>query len=529
MAKVKIVHRCTDCGAAFPKWGGQCGSCGAWNTLVEEVDLPVGRSAPLPGSSIGEPAIPLVTVNSDQWKAWPTGIDEFDRVLGGGLIPGSVTLVGGEPGIGKSTLLLQLLGKMSSRDHRCLLVSGEESAQQVKMRAERLGALSTDLWIAPETALPVVLAHIRSVKPDVAVIDSIQTMYDPELPSAPGSVTQVRECAHAFTRLAKELGIAVILVGHVTKEGNLAGPRVLEHLVDTVLSFEGDRHHGLRMLRAVKHRFGATGELGLFEMLEAGLVAVADPSSMFLSDRRKNVPGSIVVPTIEGQRPLLVEVQGLVAISPLSVPRRGTQGFEQSRLAVLLAVIDRRVGLGTGMLDVFVSVVGGVRITEPSADLGVMLAVLSSSSDEALPSDLVAIGEVGLAGEVRQVTHMTQRLTESARVGMKYAVVPPSTVDPKIPGLTLIRVGSIGEAAVEFGLRTKKATKERPQMGVLKPIHGPPGGQARLDTSLGEIRRGPAPRRDLGVFRNDGLGDDGLGDADPFRNDNGFGGADQDE
>jgi DNA repair protein RadA/Sms len=466
MAKAKIVHRCTDCGAAFPKWAGQCGSCGAWNTLIEELDAPVLRNSPRPGVHVGEPAVPLVTVSSEAWAALPTGIAELDRVLGGGLIPGSVTLVGGEPGIGKSTLLLQLLGEMSKKGHRCLLVSGEESAHQVKLRAERLGALSTDLWIAPETSLPLVLAQIQSVKPHVAVIDSIQTMSDPELPSAPGSVTQVRECAHALTRLAKDLGVAVILVGHVTKEGNLAGPRVLEHLVDTVLSFEGDRHHGLRMLRAVKHRFGATGELGLFEMQEAGLITVDDPSSMFLADRSSGVPGSIVVPTIEGQRPVLVEVQGLVAPTQLAMPRRGTQGFEQSRLAVLLAVIDRRVGFPISMFDVFVSIVGGVRITEPAADLGVVLAVMSSAADVVLPSDMVAIGEVGLAGEVRQVSHMTKRLSEAARVGIKHAVVPPSTVDPKIAGLSILRVGSISEASVEFGLRSSKPRRaERGERG----------------------------------------------------------------
>jgi DNA repair protein RadA/Sms len=496
MAKVRTVHRCSDCGAGFPKWAGQCGSCGAWNTLAEERELPTpARSVPF-GGTTGEAARPLSLVDSTDWLAQSTGLPEVDRVLGGGLVPGSVTLLGGEPGIGKSTLLLQLLGKLASAGRRALLISGEESPQQVKLRAERLGALSPDLWIAAETSLPAVLAHIQQVKPEVCVIDSIQTMCDPQLESAPGTVTQVRDCSVALTRLAKELGVAVVLVGHVTKEGNLAGPRVLEHIVDTVLTFEGDRHHHLRLLRAVKHRFGATGELGLFEMVGEGLRAVADPSSMLLGDRQSGVPGSLLVPLVEGHRPLLVEVQGLVAAGTQAIPRRVAQGFDINRLAVLIAVMDRRVGIPVGAYDVFMSVVGGIRIVEPAADLAVALAVLSSVTDEALPDDLVAIGEVGLAGEVRQVSHYPKRLAEAARLGIRSAIVPASAPDVSVPGLQILKVPSLAAAAAELGLKRAK-NKPAPRGGntergggrpteiqPIRPFNGYGGRNIKADNSI---------------------------------------------
>lgn len=454
--KVKTVHRCTDCGGSSPKWAGQCPSCGAWNTLVEERDESAAPGIRASGSMAAVPLVPaspMSAVRMDQWMSSPTGIEELDQVLGGGLVPGSVTLLGGEPGIGKSTLLLQLLAAVADSGRRALLVSGEESAQQVRLRAERLDAVHEELWMAAETSLPDVLGHLELVRPEVAVIDSIQTMMDPSLSSAPGSVTQVRECAHAIVRLAKEQGVSVILVGHVTKEGSLAGPRVLEHVVDTVLSFEGDRHHGLRLLRAVKHRFGATGELGLFEMREVGLCAVADPSAMLLGDRQADVAGSVVVPAMDGQRPLLVEVQALVAATQSPMPRRSAQGIDGGRLALLLAVLEARCGFHFWDHEVFASIVGGIRITEPAADLGIALALASAAAGVSLPSTMVAIGEVGLGGEVRQVQHAARRLAEAQRLGFTEAVVPVSLPDPKVPGLRLHRLRTIGDAIAQFGLR----------------------------------------------------------------------------
>lgn len=406
---------------------------------------------------------PLAEVDLGEWAAVPTGLSEVDRVLGGGLVPGSVTLVGGEPGIGKSTLLLQALASLAERGGRCLLVTAEESKQQVKLRADRLGAKAGGLWLVAETSLPAVLAAVDEVKPDVIVVDSIQTVYDPELGSAPGSVAQVRECAHQLVRVAKERDLTTVLVGHVTKEGTLAGPRVLEHVVDTVLSFEGERHHALRLLRAVKHRFGPTGELGLFEMADDGLRAVPDPSGLFLGDRRAGVPGSVVVPAVEGHRPLLVEIQALVAPSGLAMPRRSAQGLDNGRVSLLIAVLDRRVGLSLAGADVFVSAVGGAKVSEPAADLAVSLALASALTGTALPPDVVACGEVGLGGEVRQVAQTARRLAEAGRLGFRSAVVPASAPDVP-PGMQAIKVRSLAEAVARLDLA--------PGMGVHE--HGPP-------------------------------------------------------
>ena len=389
--------------------------------------------------------IPLLEVDTDEWSARPTGIDELDRVLGGGLVPGSVTLLGGEPGIGKSTLLLQVAAAGANTGSRCLVVSAEESAQQVRLRAERLGTLHPRLLVQAETSLPAILAGVDQCDPDLLVVDSIQTVFDPEIGSAPGSVSQVRECAHQLVQVAKARGMAVVLVGHVTKEGALAGPRVLEHVVDTVLAFEGERHHALRLLRAVKHRFGPTGELGLFEMTEGGLAGVPDPSRLFLGDRREGVAGSAVVPTMEGQRPLLVEVQALVIDTAVPMPRRSAQGLDGSRLALWLAVLERRCGIGFGKQEVYASAVGGVRITEPGADLAVVLALASATHDAPLEDGLVAVGEVGLGGEVRQVAHIERRLTEARRLGFTEAIVPASAPDGP-PGLRLFRVRSVNDA-----------------------------------------------------------------------------------
>ncbi|MBA3653000.1 MAG: DNA repair protein RadA [Actinobacteria bacterium] len=444
MPKVRTRHRCTECQATAPRWTGRCNDCGAWNSIVEDVGAATGVGA---AASVGR----LSNVGGDSAAPIATGIDELDRVLGGGLVPGSVTLLGGEPGIGKSTLLLQALGAVAAGGRSALLVSAEESAQQVRLRAERLGAAPPDLWLAAETDLARVLAAAGEVLPDVMVVDSIQTIADAELPSAQGSVVQVQACAHALVALAKQRGTSVVLVGHVTKDGSLAGPRALEHLVDTVLSFEGERHHALRLLRAVKHRFGATGELGLFEMGEAGLVGVPDPSGLFLGDRQHGSPGSAVVPAIEGRRPLLVEIQALVVPSSLSQPRRSAQGLDGGRLSLLLAVLARRAYTGVGNADVYASAVGGVRIVEPAADLALSLAIASSINDRALPDDLVACGEVGLAGEVRQVAHLERRLAEAARLGFRRALVPPSTPQRHGP-LRLERVATIADALRAVGI-----------------------------------------------------------------------------
>ena len=443
MAKPKTLFRCSECGDESPKWLGRCPSCAAWSTLAEEQVAPTGA-----GGSVPPPAgraVPVTEVDLEEWLPLPTGIGELDRVLGGGLVPGSVTLVGGEPGIGKSTLLLQALGAMAEAGARVLLVTAEESAQQVRLRAERLGAMHPGLHLVAETCLPNILGHVAEVAPQVVVVDSIQSVYDPALGSAPGTVGQVRDCAHRFVREAKERGLMTLLVGHVTKDGGLAGPRVLEHVVDTVLSFEGDRHHALRLLRAVKHRFGSTQELGLFEMAEGGLVGVPDASGLFLADRRVGVAGSVVVPTVEGNRPLLIEVQALVGPATAPQPRRAVQGLDPSRLALILAVLDRRVGLSIGGGDVHASAVGGVRLHEPGADLAVALALVSAATGRPVAPDLVASGEIGLGGELRQVGQTARRLSEAARLGFRTALVPLSA--PAAPeGVVALRAATLAEA-----------------------------------------------------------------------------------
>jgi DNA repair protein RadA/Sms len=374
---------------------------------------------------------------------------ELDRVLGDGVVPGSVTLLGGEPGIGKSTLLLQLL---ASWPGRTLYVSAEESAQQVRLRAERLGALSPDLWLLAETAMPHIVAAIDDVRPSLVVVDSIQTVAEPELGSAPGSVVQVRGCAARLVHEAKTRALPVVMVGHVTKDGSLAGPRMLEHIVDVVLSFEGDRHHALRLLRAVKNRYGPTTELGLFEMVGEGLVGVPDASKLFLTDRRAGVAGSAVLPTLEGHRPLLVEVQALTTATTTGAPpRRSAQGIDQGRLALLLAVLDRRAHVTTSTTEVYASAVGGVRLSEPGADLALCLAIVSAITGRPLPADLVVFGEVGLAGEVRQVPHAQRRLSEAARLGFTRSIVPANSPNG-VEGIALARVSTVAEALSAAGV-----------------------------------------------------------------------------
>jgi DNA repair protein RadA/Sms len=449
MARARTVFRCMSCGSGAPKWSGRCSSCGDWNTLSEELE--VADPAPLPLAA-PTPPTPITQLHATDGTPVPTGVAEFDRVLGGGLVPGSVTLLGGEPGVGKSTLVLQLLAARARAGATVLYITGEESVDQVRLRAERLGALHDRLLLAAETALPNLLVHLEAVRPDLCVVDSIQTVHDPQYSSAPGSVTQVRECAHRLVQAAKVSGHTVVLVGHVTKDGQLSGPRVLEHVVDTVLSMEGDRHHDLRLLRAAKHRFGSTEELGLFSVGGTGLADVPDPSSLFLGDRRPGVPGSVVTPSLEGQRPLLVEVQALVAQSSLAQPRRSVQGLDSGRVALLLAVLDNRANVRVSKDDVYAMTVGGVKVTEPGADLAICLAVASSRCGSPVAADVVACAEVGLGGELRQVNRLERRLAEAARVGFRVAVVPRSA--PDVPAdLEVRRVATLADAINLLGLR----------------------------------------------------------------------------
>jgi DNA repair protein RadA/Sms len=439
----KTVFRCGECGAASPKWAGRCDGCGEWNTIVEEVEGPPA-AARLPPAVI-EAARPIGEVPMVGVEPMPTGVGELDRVLGGGLVPGSVTLLGGEPGVGKSTVLLQALAGLAASGRRVLYVSAEESAHQVRRRAERLGAVHPEIFLATDTTLPAVLAQLDETGPAVAVVDSIQSLHDPALASAPGSVAQVRHCAHALVVAAKSSDLAIVVVGHVTKEGALAGPRVLEHVVDTVMSFEGERDLPLRTLRATKHRFGATGEIGLLAMTEDGLGAVPDPSAMFLADRRAGVAGSVVVATVEGRRPVLVEVQSLVAPTNQPHARRSVQGLDAGRVGMVLAVLERRVELPLAAADTYAMAVGGARVVEPAADLAVALAVVSSWSGVALPDDLVVCGELGLGGEIRRVGNVEARLSEAARLGFRRALVAASS-PPLDAGLEVVGVRSIHEA-----------------------------------------------------------------------------------
>ena len=441
MSKARTSFRCRDCGVSAVQWTGRCPACGAWSTLDEERRL---TSAPALAAPLS-PAVPIADVDVTAWATRSTGVAELDRVLGGGVVPGSVTLVGGEPGIGKSTLLTHVAGQMAAAGATVLYVSAEESALQVRARAERLGALIPGVWLAADTVLGDIVGQLDELAPDVVVVDSIQTVHDPELGSAPGSVVQVRECAHRLVQEAKARGTAMVLVGHVTKDGGLAGPRVLEHVVDTVLAFEGDRHHALRLLRATKHRFGSTAELGLFEMGDRGLMSVPDPSGLFLADRRGGLAGSVVFPALEGHRPLLVELQALVAKSTLALPRRSAQGLDGGRLAMLLAVLEKRARWELNTCDVFVLAVGGVKVVEPGADLALALALASARYGLSVPDDLVACGEVGLGGELRQVHQTARRLAEACRLVFRRAILPESAPEPPV-GMVALRASTVSEA-----------------------------------------------------------------------------------
>ncbi|MFN4325925.1 MAG: DNA repair protein RadA [Azonexus sp.] len=449
MARAKTVYSCTECGAASPKWQGQCPGCNAWNTLVETV---AEKSTPNSRFESLAPAARLqnlADIEAREAERIPTGIGEFDRALGGGLVAGGVVLIGGDPGIGKSTLLLQALAHLST-GHKVLYVSGEESGEQVALRARRLGLDTRRLQLMAEINLERILATLQAEKPEVAVIDSIQTLWSDQLSSAPGSVAQVRECAAQLTRLAKQTGITVILVGHVTKEGALAGPRVLEHIVDTVLYFEGDTHSSFRLVRAFKNRFGAVNELGVFAMTESGLKGVSNPSALFLSQHGQEVPGSCILVTQEGTRPLLVEIQALVDTAHGN-PRRLTVGLDAQRLAMLLAVLHRHAGIVCFDQDVFVNAVGGVKISEPAADLAVILSIASSLKNKPLPSKLIVFGEVGLAGEIRPAPRGQERLKEAAKLGFTRALIPEAN-RPKqaIPGMEVIAVRRVEEAVTRL-------------------------------------------------------------------------------
>jgi DNA repair protein RadA/Sms len=448
MAKDKSIYICTECGGTSPKWLGRCPSCEAWNTLVESVaeGAPKNRyNTSARGLIASQPVATLSEIEASDVDRQPTGIDELDRVLGGGIVAGGVVLIGGDPGIGKSTLLLQALDSLS-RNMKTLYVTGEESGAQVALRSRRLGLGGSRVRVLAEIQLEKISASIDQEAPAVCVIDSIQTVYSDQLSSAPGSVAQVRECAAQLTRLAKSTGTTIILVGHVTKEGALAGPRVLEHIVDTVLYFEGDTHSSFRLVRAIKNRFGAVNEIGVFAMTEKGLKGVSNPSAIFLSTHGEPVAGACVLVTLEGTRPLLVEIQALVDSGGPS-PRRLSVGIERDRLAMMLAVLHRHAGIASNDQDVFVNAVGGVRISEPAADLAVMLAIQSSLRGKPLPRGFITFGEVGLAGEVRPAPRGQERLKEAAKLGFSVAVVPKANAPKKpIEGLTIHAVERIEQA-----------------------------------------------------------------------------------
>ncbi len=452
--KEKSIYTCSDCDSQYPKWSGQCGECGAWNTLQESIKQKKSanpRFSGYAGNAVQNEVQFLTEIKAETEYRLATGISELDRVLGGGLVSGSVVLMGGDPGIGKSTLLTQTLAVLS-QNYSTLYVTGEESLAQVSMRAKRLGLAYDNMKCLSETSVDRILKAAYKETPTVMVIDSIQTVFTDILNSAPGSVGQVRECAAQLVQFAKQNNCAVFLVGHVTKEGTLAGPRVLEHMVDTVLYFEGDSGSRFRIIRAVKNRFGAVNEIGVFAMGDKGLKEVNNPSAIFLSRHDDPVPGSLILVTREGSRPMLVEVQALVDESPLGNPRRVTLGLEQNRLSMLLAVLHRHTGVSMYNQDVYVNVVGGVRITETGADLAVLMAVLSSFRDRTLPNDLIAFGEVGLAGEIRPVPNGLERLKEAAKHGFKTAIVPAANVPTKtkIKGMEIYRVSRLSEAIDYF-------------------------------------------------------------------------------
>lgn len=446
MAKQRVQFVCQECGYTTPKWVGRCPDCGEWNTM-EQVVTETSRAARRRPATPRSTPQRLTDVSADDFQRLPVPMSEFSRVLGGGLVPGSMVLIGGDPGIGKSTLLLQVSAQMALNGRPVLYVSGEESPQQIRMRADRLGLSADELYLLAETNLDQVMEHVHHLNPHAVVVDSIQTVYTEDLDSTAGSITQVRECASRLMELAKTEAVPVFVVGHVTKEGNIAGPRVLEHIVDAVLYLEGERFHSYRLLRGVKNRFGSTNEVGVFEMTQQGLVEVANPSEAFLAERLTAVPGSTVAVTLEGTRPLLVEVQALTSLTSFSTPRRTANGVDFNRLLLLTAVLSKRVGLPLGEQDVFVNVVGGLKIAEPAADLSIAVAIASSQQGIPVAADLAIMGEIGLSGELRSVTQVEKRINEAGKLGFKRVLLPRSRRNgDDYPGLELIAARSLGEA-----------------------------------------------------------------------------------
>jgi DNA repair protein RadA/Sms len=470
--KSRSTYACSDCGWHAPKWVGRCGECHAWGTMAQP---PPGRSLSKAGAVTGA-ARPMAQIDMAPAYAQSCGVTELDRVLGGGVVPGAVVLLAGEPGIGKSTLLLQVAAATARRDTTVLYVSGEESPPQVRLRAERTGAVCDRLLLAAETDLSAVLAHIEQQQPQLLVVDSVQTISSAEVEGVPGGVTQVREVSAALVGVAKQRGMATMLVGHVTKDGTIAGPRVLEHLVDVVLHFEGDRNSRLRMVRAVKNRFGPIDEVGCFDLGDDGIVEVADPTGLFVSRHAEPVAGTCVTVSMEGRRPLLAEVQALVAPTAATSPRRATSGLDGSRVAMVLAVLERRTGLRLRSSDVYAATVGGARLAEPAADLATAMAVASAVSDRVVPPGLVALGEVGLAGELRRVSGLQRRLAEAARLGFTFAVVPTDLGSPpastvSIEGLTMLDVPDLRSALRVLGL--VDTAQNRPSAGPQPPPSPP--------------------------------------------------------
>ena len=450
--KKKSVFVCQDCGYESAKWMGKCPGCGAWNTMVEEVIAPENNAGGAGGLRLGlsdsQKPQPIAEVAIEDLPRFATGLGELDRVLGGGVIPGSMVLIVGDPGVGKSSLTLRVCADVARAGRKVLYVTGEESTRQVRMRGDRLGALADKLYVVSETNMETIEAHIENTQPELLVIDSIQTVFKPEVQSAPGSVSQVRECAVDILRIAKGKGIAAFVIGHVTKDGNLAGPRVLEHIVDTVLYFEGERNAEYRVLRAVKNRFGSTNELGLFEMRDVGLVDVPDASKLFLSDREGD-SGTVIIPTVEGTRPLLVELQALVAPTPYVPPRRTADSVDIKRIQLLLAVLEKRVHLQVGACDVYVKVAGGIKIDEPAADLGICVAMASSFANRQLRPKTIVFGEVGLSGEVRAVGQADVRINEAKRLGFQHVILPMKNyrqLGAEISGIKLYGAETVGDA-----------------------------------------------------------------------------------
>ena len=466
MAKTHSTYVCQQCGYSSPKWLGRCPDCSQWNTFVEEVATRKTARSSKGTAAVYNPPKPISEIMIGEHHRRSSGIAEFDRVLGGGIVPGSAVLIGGDPGIGKSTLLTQVASNLGLDGQITLYVSGEESPEQIKLRADRMGVVTGKLYLVSETDIEQIEACISSLNPGAVIVDSIQTMYDPSLESAAATVSQVRSCTAVLTRIAKSTRTPVFIVGHVTKEGAIAGPRVLEHMVDTVLYFEGDRHQAYRILRAVKNRFGSTDELGIFEMRDEGLIEVPNPSEILLSERPLHGPGSVVSATIEGTRPLLVEVQALVAPSYFSAPRRMVSGIDYNRAMLILAVLEKRVGLSLANQDVYVNVAGGVRIVEPAVDLAIAVAVASNLKDRPVDPNTVVIGEVGLAGEVRGVSQIEKRIKEAARLGFERVIVPTHSIQKasKHRGIRVVGVESAFravEAAIGELRRGKARAGER--------------------------------------------------------------------